>query len=256
VFDDSPELLAGAGQESRHIDEGHQGQVKGVAKADEPGCFGRGVDIEDTGQGRRLVGDNPHRVASEAGESGDDVGGIVGLYLQKMMVVDYPLDHLVHIIGLVGISRDHCGEVGIPAVGRVGPRFHRRIFHVVGREETEQFTNHHQGLLLIFSGEMGHPAAGAVGVGPPEFLHGHLLVGDRPDHLRTGDKHMAGFPDHEDEIGQRRGVDGPSGTGPQNYGELGNDPRGAHVVVKNVGITCQALHTLLDAGPTGIIEPY
>ena len=50
-----------------------------------------------------------------------------------------------------------------------------------------------------------------VGFGPPELLLGNLLVGDGLDNVGTGNEHVGGVLDHENEVCHGRGVDGWEG---------------------------------------------
>lgn len=52
-----------------------------------------------------------------------------------------------------------------------------------------------------------------MGVGAAEFLHGDVFTGDGLDDVGSGDEHLAGLVDHDDEVGQGGGVDVPAGRG-------------------------------------------
>jgi hypothetical protein len=88
VADDPAPLLRGAGEEAGDVREGHQRDVEGVAGADEARRLLRGFDVEDPGEVRGLVADDPHREAVEAGEAADDVPGEVLVDLEEVAVVD------------------------------------------------------------------------------------------------------------------------------------------------------------------------
>src|SRR5256885_446422 len=60
-------------EEPGDIDEGHEREIERVAESDEPRAFDRGVDVERPRQVSRLVSDDAHRLAVEAGEPDDDV---------------------------------------------------------------------------------------------------------------------------------------------------------------------------------------
>jgi len=99
----------------------------------------------------------------------------------------------------------------------------RRILHIVGRQETQQFADTHQRFLLIIAHKMGHTAFAAVSLGTTQFLLAHLLVSHGLHHIRTRDKHVALLLHHKDKVGQCRGIAGASGTRSQNSGNLGNN---------------------------------
>jgi hypothetical protein len=69
VLDQAAIFLCGARQEARHVDEGHDRDVEGVAEADKARGLARGIRVEHAGQHHRLVGDEAHRAAGDAAES-------------------------------------------------------------------------------------------------------------------------------------------------------------------------------------------
>ena len=73
MLDQAAVFLRGARQEARHVDEGHDRNVEGVAEAHEARGLARGVDVEHAGEHHRLVGDEAHGAAGDAAEAGDDV---------------------------------------------------------------------------------------------------------------------------------------------------------------------------------------
>ncbi len=66
VLDDAAVLLGDAGQEAGDVFKGDERDVEGVTEPDEPGSLDRGVDVEDAGQHRGLVGDDPDRLRHPA----------------------------------------------------------------------------------------------------------------------------------------------------------------------------------------------
>ena len=87
-----------------------------------------------------------------------------------------------------------------------------------------------------------------------EFLLGHLLAGDRLDDARPGDVHVRGVLDHEDEVGDGGGVDGPARTGTHDAGYLGDDARRHLVAVEDVGEPGERLDALLDACAGRVVQ--
>jgi len=69
VADDPAKLLLRPREEARHVLENDQGDVEGVAEADEPRPFDRGVDVEHAGQMIGLVRDDADGAPAEAGEA-------------------------------------------------------------------------------------------------------------------------------------------------------------------------------------------
>ena len=91
-------------------------------------------------------------------------------------------------------------------------------------------------------------------LGPTEILAGDVLVGHSLDHVRSGDVHVGVTLHHQDEVRDGRAVDRPARAGTKHGGELGNHARGTRVAPEDLGIATQALHALLDARATRVVE--
>src|SRR3546814_14605484 len=72
VADDAAVLLRDPGQEARHVDQGHQRDVEGVAEPDEPRALVGGVDVEHPGDHAGLVGDDAERTPGDPAEDNHD----------------------------------------------------------------------------------------------------------------------------------------------------------------------------------------
>ena len=107
---------------------------------------------------------------------------------------------------------------------------------------------------MSLGAEMGHPAFSGVDLGAAQILGTDLLVGDRLDHIRPGDEHVGGFLHHEDEIGDGRAVDRAAGAGSHDAGDLGNDPAGHDVAVKDLAVGGQGVDAFLDAGAARVVQ--
>ena len=119
MADDPAPLLRGAGQEAGHVDERDEGDVERVAGAHEAGRLDGGVDVEHAGERVRLVADDADGVPAQPREAADDVLGEPGLHLEELAVVDDRLDHVLHVVRLVGGVRDQRVELGRLTVDRV-----------------------------------------------------------------------------------------------------------------------------------------
>ena len=93
-----------------------------------------------------------------------------------------------------------------------------------------------------------------MGHGPAEVFSGDDLAGDRLDDLGAGDEHLRGLVDHEDEIGEGRGIDGAAGAGPHDRRDLGNDAGIDGVAVEDVAVAGEGVDRLLDTGPARVVE--
>ncbi len=93
-----------------------------------------------------------------------------------------------------------------------------------------------------------------MGPRPAQGLKIHLLTGDRLDHFRPGDEHVANALGHDDKVGQARGVNRTSCTWPQHHADLGDDTAGLGVAPKKLAVTSQAPDPLLDARAYRVVE--
>ena len=101
---------------------------------------------------------------------------------------------------------------------------------------------------------MSHPAFAVVGICPSELLFRYLFVCHSFDDIGPCNKHVALFFDHKDEIRQGGRITCTSRAWAENGGYLWNDSGGDGVLEKDVGISGQTVHTLLDAGSARIVQ--
>ena len=93
-------------QEARHVDERQQWNVERVARADESrGLVGR-VDVERSGQHRRLVRHDADAASADVREADDDVRRPGRLDLEEVAVVDDTTDDVVHVVRLSRFGRN------------------------------------------------------------------------------------------------------------------------------------------------------
>ena len=88
MADDPGVLDLRADHEAGHVLEEDERDVEGVAEVDEARRLVGGVVVEDPGQLLGLVGDDPDRLAAEAGEAGDQRLGELRLDVEPLAVVD------------------------------------------------------------------------------------------------------------------------------------------------------------------------
>ena len=252
MFDQAAVLLARAGHEAGHVDEGHQRDVEGVAEADEAGGLAAGVDVEDAGQHLRLVGDDADGLAVEAAEAGDDVLREVRGDLEEFGLVDRLQDQLLDVIGLVRIGRDQGVEAGLVALGVVVGVADRGLFAVRQGQEADQAADLAEGLQIVLEGAVGDAGLLRMDPGAAQVLVGDDLIGDRLHHIGAGHVHVGGVLHHEDEVGDGGGIDVAAGAGAHDDADLGDDARGQGVLQEDVGIAGEGLDPLLDAGAAGV----
>jgi hypothetical protein len=143
--------------------------------------------------------------------------------LEEVALVEHLPDQLVHVVGLVGVSRDQHVEAVLDPVPRIVARPFRDAAAVVARQEGEELARGEQRLDIVLERAVGDAGLGRVRDRPAQlFLRDHL-VGDGLDHLRPGDEHVARILHHEDEVGHRRTIDRPARAGAHDEAELRDD---------------------------------
>ena len=224
VADDAAVLLPGAGEEARHVDEGDQRDVEGVAGADEAPCFLGRFDVEDAGQNLGLVADDADGMAVETGEAAHDVLRPVREVLVEVAVVDDGRDDLLHVVRLAvarGEQLTCLGRLALRIVARLEPG---RLLEVVGWQEREEIADLVEAGLLVRRHERGDAGLGRVSHGPAKLFEGDVLAGGRLHDIGPGDEHVRGLPDHVGEVGHGRAVDGPARARAEDHAHLGDDP--------------------------------
>ncbi len=96
---------------------------------------------------------------------------------------------------------------------------------------------------------------GVVAHRSAQLLELNLLAGHRLDHLGTGDEHVRGLFDHEDEVGHCRRVDGAASARAHDQTDLRDHPGALDVADKDVAVGPKRDDALLDAGSAGVVDP-
>ena len=247
-------LLAYAGQKPGHVLEDHQGDVEGVAEAHEPRTLHGRVDVQHAGERSGLVGDDTGGPAVEPGEPHDDIVGELAMHFEEVAVVHHPVDHVLDVVGFVGVVRHDAGEFLVHPVRGVRGRCPQWVFHVVRGQERQELFHHGKARGFVRRGEMSHAGHGVMDVRAAQFVEGHLFVGHRADDVRSGDEHVAGILDHEDEVGHGRRVDRAAGAGSHDHRDLRDHARSHDVAQEDVGVAREADHPFLDARAAGVLQ--
>ena len=168
---------------------------------------------------------------------------VAGLHLEELVVVEDAGDDLVHVVRLVRRIRDQrvqlevlVGEVVLDGALGHRRRIARRIGVVVARQVAQQVADVVEGVLLAGGDVVRRARLGHVGVRAAELLHRHVLAGDGLDDVGPGDEHLAGLVDHDDEVGQRGGVDVPACRGAHDQRDLRDDAGGQDVVAEDAAV--------------------
>ncbi len=198
---------------------------------------------------------NANRAAVEPAKTDYDVRRIMRLDFKEIMIIDDCCDQLLNIVGFVGIFRDQGLQAQVLPCNAVGAALYRRVFHVVRRQVTQQFPDHHQRLFIIFRDQMGHTAFRIVRHRPAKVFHRHLFMCHCLDHFRACHKHIRRVLRHDDIIGHGRRINS-SPRARTKYGRNLRNNTGSHdIPEENVGITRQALHPFLNSRAARIVQP-
>ena len=240
--------------ETGNVDQRNQWHVETVAEPHESGRLGGSVDVEDTGQERRLVTHQADGPTAHPAEPDHYVGGVGGLDFHEFFVVHDAVDNLTNIVRAVGLRRYDGAQGVIGAVGVVGGAVNGGIIEIVQRQETDQPAHFSQTNLFGVVDEMRHTAAGTVGIGSTQLVVGNVLSGYGPHHVGAGDVHLPGAPHHEDEVGDGRRINRAACRWPHDYRDLRNDA-GIHGVAQEyVAVGGEAQRAFLDAGASGVAD--
>ena len=169
------------------------------------------------------------------------------VHLQKLAVVHNLPDHLLHIVGLVGIVRHDRVQRRRLAQRVVAAGLERRILHVVARQIVHQLLHKEEGVLFVLGGEVGNAGLAGMDDGAAQFFKGDVLVGHRLDHIRPGHEHVARVLDHDHEVGDGRAIDRAAGARSHDHADLRHDARCHHIAIEDFGIAGQAVDAFLDA---------
>ena len=123
------------------------------------------------------------------------------------------------------------------------------------RHERQQVANQRQALAIVVGREVRDAARRVVRHRAAELFLGHLLVRDRLDHVGAGHEHVARVLHHDDEVGDRRRVDGAAGARPHDRGNLRHHARRERVAQEDVGVAAEREHAFLDARAARVVQP-
>ena len=247
-------FLTGTGQETGHVDEADDGNVEGITETHEASGLAAGVHIEHTGVDLRLVGHDADTLAVETGETDDDVLREVALHFEELTVVDHRTDDLIHVVGHVGVVGDDFVEEVFLTVDGVGAGYARRAFVIVLGQEGEEVANEGGKLFFGLGGEVSHTALLGVYAGTAEIFLAHILTRDGFHHLGAGEEHVRNAFEHDDEVGECGRINGTTGAGTADTGDLGHDARSLNVALEDVGKTGEGIDTFLDARTARVVQ--
>ena len=249
MLDDPAVLLNGARHIARHIDEGNEGDVEGVAEPYESSGLRGCVDVEQACEMVGLLGDEADGPPVKPGKPYDDVSSVHSMHFHEVAVVDDLQQDVHHVVGLVGVVRHRVEESAVLSIGVVLRAPARRFLHVILRQEAKQPTDLLYALMLRFPYELANAALGRVRLRTAKFVVGNDFARSRFHDIGPRNVELPNAANHHDEIGQSRRIDGPAGSRPKHSGYLGNDARIPHVPLEDGAVSSQAIDALLDTRP-------
>ena len=176
------------------------------------------------------------------------------LDFEEISVVDDGGDHVLDVIGHAAVGGNQRVELFFHPIHRIVACAPRRVLEIVRRHKAEQFAHHAQTLGVIVCHEVRYARFLIVCRRTAEFCLRDLLVRDGLDHVRTGNEHVGGLIDHQDEVGDCRRIHGTPCTGAHDGGDLRHYAAGQRVAQKNVGIASERHHALLDARASAVVQ--
>ena len=179
---------------------------------------------------------------------------VVLVHLEEVAVVRDRVDQVQHVVRLVRRRRHQRVERVVFAIERIVGRLARRIVEVVVGHERQQLANQRDALGVVLDGEVRDAALLVVRHRAAEVFLGDVFVRDGLDHVGTGDEHVARLLHHDDEVGDRRRVDGAAGARAHDRGDLRHHAGGQRVAQEDVGVAAERDDAFLDARAAGIVQ--
>ena len=125
---------------------------------------------------------------------------------------------------------------------------------VAVRQETDKLADLLEAFLLAVGKEVGIAGDLRLNAGAAKFFHRDFFAKHRLHDFRPGDEHLGNLVDDEDEIGQRRRIDGAAGARSEDDGDLGDDAGSQGVAIENFAIAGQRIDAFLNACSSGVID--
>ena len=247
MFDDAGVFLRGARQKTRNVHEGDDRDVEAIAEAHEARGLARGVVVEHARKHHGLIGDEAHRPAFDAAETGDDVAREGFADLEEVALVRDFVDQLFHVVRLVRIFRHQRVEAHLRALRRVVGRPMRRLLAVVERQEIEEAAQLFDGDDIVLECAIRHGGFGGVHFGAAQLFGRHVFLRHRLHNIGTGDEHVGRVLHHEDEVCHGGRIDVAARARAHDHGNLRHHAGRQHVALEHFAITGERGDAFLDA---------
>ena len=130
----------------------------------------------------------------------------------------------------------------------------RQRVEVVAGQVGQQRLDVVEGVGLVLGQVVRDTGLGVVRARAAELLERDVLAGHGLHDVGAGDEHLAGLVDHDDEVGQRGGVDVPTGGRAHDQRDLRDDAGGVHVALEDLAVEAEGDHALLDARAAALVD--
>ena len=177
------------------------------------------------------------------------------LHLEEVAVVDDARDDILDVVGLRRIGGHDGVERCVFPIGRVVGGAARRRIEIVRGQKAEQLAQHGQALLIVVCQEVSNTGNLVMRGRAAQLFLRDFFVRHGADHVRTGDEHVRGLVDHEDEVGDGRRVDSAAGAWAHDSGKLRHHTGGERVAQEDVCVAGEGNDALLDARAAGVVQP-
>ena len=129
------------------------------------------------------------------------------------------------------------------------------LLHVVARQEIEERLDFFKAVVFAFAGKVSDAGNRVMSHGAAEFFCRDFFRRDRFDDRRAGEEHVRRIFNHEYKVHQGRAINGTTGTGPHDDGQLRNDAGSRRIVHKDAAETGQGIDAFLNAAPPESLMP-
>ena len=175
------------------------------------------------------------------------------MHFEKFAGVGNRANQSGHVVGLVRLLRDE--PVEVPASrGGLAALAPGRVVDVVRRQKGEELADPEEHSRVVGADEVRDPRHGRVGPRAAQVFLRNLFVGHRLDDVGPRDEEVRVLLGHEDEVGDRRRVDGAARAGTEDRGDLRHDSGRARVAEKNARVSREGDDTLLDARSARVVQ--
>ena len=161
----------------------------------------------------------------------------------------------MHVVRLVRIVGDQRVELHVLARRRIGRRGEGGPIGIRLRQERQQVTRILEARRLVRRHEVRDAGLRRMRRRAAELLERDLFSGDRLHDVGTGDEHVRGALDHEDEVGHRGRVDGTAGARAHDQRDLRDHPARLDVAPEDLRVSGERDDAFLDPRAAGVVDP-